>query len=177
MCIRDRIYGRYRELEVVGIASSPEFVFAVAPGAMLPEPERFGVVWMGREALGRAFDVDGAFNDVVFRLAPRADARDTIFAIDARLARPGGRVPAERVAVAASRDRALEHRSAEVVWLWQLLDRAALREIRNRVRAAGRGDRCDRRQLPRRLHGDDLPQGVSHPESGVRCGHARLCMG
>jgi putative ABC transport system permease protein len=46
---------------------------------------------MGREALGRAFDVDGAFNDVVFRLAPGADARETIFAIDERLARHGGR--------------------------------------------------------------------------------------
>jgi putative ABC transport system permease protein len=89
--LRALIYGRYRQLEVVGIASSPEFVFAVAPGALLPEPERFGVVWMGREALGRAFDVDGAFNDVVFRLAPGADARDTIFAIDTRLARHGGR--------------------------------------------------------------------------------------
>ena len=85
------IYGRQRTLEITGIASSPEFVFAVAPGAMLPEPERFGVVWMGREALGRAFDVDGAFNDVVFRLAPGANARDTISAIDARLARHGGR--------------------------------------------------------------------------------------
>jgi putative ABC transport system permease protein len=91
MQLRALIYGRRRVLEIVGIASSPEFVFAVAPGAMLPEPERFGVLWMGREALGRAFDVDGAFNDAVFRLAPEADARDTISAIDARLARHGGR--------------------------------------------------------------------------------------
>jgi putative ABC transport system permease protein len=85
------IYGRRRVLEVVGVASSPEFVFAVAPGGMLPEPERFGVLWMGRESLGRAFDVDGAFNDVVFRLAPEADVRETIFAIDEILARHGGR--------------------------------------------------------------------------------------
>ena len=42
-------------MTIVGIASSPEFVFAVAPGAMLPEPERFGVLWMGREALGSRF--------------------------------------------------------------------------------------------------------------------------
>ena len=41
--------------------------------------------------MGRAFDVDGAFNDVVFRLAPGANIRDTIFAIDERLARHGGR--------------------------------------------------------------------------------------
>ncbi len=85
------IYGRKRVLQIVGIASSPEFVFVVAPGAQLPEPARFGVLWMGREALGRAFDVDGAFNDVAIRLAPGADVRDTLGAIDARLARHGGR--------------------------------------------------------------------------------------
>ena len=91
MRLRALIYGRYRQLDIVGIASSPEFVFAVAPGAMLPEPERFGVVWMGRESLGRAFDVDGAFNDVVFRLAPGTSVQDTIHAIDERLERHGGR--------------------------------------------------------------------------------------
>ena len=89
--LRALIYGKYRELNVVGIASSPEFVFAVAPGGLLPEPERFGVVWMGREALGRAFDLDGAFNDSVFRLAPDADVHEAQFAIDRILARYGGR--------------------------------------------------------------------------------------
>lgn len=85
------IYGRKRTLEITGIASSPEFVFAVAPGALLPEPERFGVLWMGRESLGRAFDVDGAFNDVVLRLADDADLRETLSSIDELLARHGGR--------------------------------------------------------------------------------------
>lgn len=85
------IYGRQRVLEIAGIASSPEFVFAVAPGSMLPEPERFGVVWMSRESLGRAFDVDGAFNDVVMRLSADANVRNTLIAIDAILARHGGR--------------------------------------------------------------------------------------
>jgi putative ABC transport system permease protein len=85
------IYGRQRVLDVVGVASSPEFVFAVAPGSMLPEPRRFGVLWMGREALGRAYDLDGAFNDVALRLAPGADQREVIAALDALLARHGGR--------------------------------------------------------------------------------------
>src|SRR5688500_615756 len=91
MQLRALIYGRYRVLEIVGIASSPEFVFAVAPGALLPEPERFGVIWMAREALGRAFDVDGAFNDVVMRVAPGANLREVIFDIDRVLAPHGGR--------------------------------------------------------------------------------------
>jgi putative ABC transport system permease protein len=85
------IYGRKREVTVVGIASSPEFVFAVAPGAMLPEPERFGVLWMGREALGRAFDLDGAFNDLVLQLEPGANARLVANDIDRLLERHGGR--------------------------------------------------------------------------------------
>lgn len=85
------IYGKRRNLEITGIASSPEFVFAVAPGALLPEPERFGVVWMGREALGRAFDRDGAFNDVQVRLEPGANARAVAVSIDRVLERYGGR--------------------------------------------------------------------------------------
>ncbi|MEO6079430.1 MAG: FtsX-like permease family protein [Steroidobacteraceae bacterium] len=85
------IYGHKRQVTVVGIASSPEFVFAVAPGAMLPEPERFGVLWMGREELARAFDLDGAFNDVVLVLDPGANARLVAVDIDRLLARHGGR--------------------------------------------------------------------------------------
>jgi putative ABC transport system permease protein len=90
------IYGRKRVLEVVGIGSSPEFIFAVAPGAMLPEPERFGVVWMNREALGRAFDMDGAFNDLAMRYAAGIEVdvtarHNTLNAIDQILARHGGR--------------------------------------------------------------------------------------
>lgn len=85
------LYGKRRVLEVVGIASSPEFVFAVAPGALLPEPERFGVVWMGREALGRAYDLDGAFNDIVLRVEPGANVREVIARVDRVLARHGGR--------------------------------------------------------------------------------------
>ena len=85
------IRGQRKVLEIAGIASSPEFVFAVAPGDILPEPRRFGVLWMGREALGRALDLDGAFNDVVLRLERDADRPSVIASIDRRLARFGGR--------------------------------------------------------------------------------------
>jgi putative ABC transport system permease protein len=85
------IYGRRREVTIVGIASSPEFVFAVAPGALLPEPERFGVLWMAREPLGRAFDLDGAFNDLVIRLEPGANEQVVARGIDRLLERHGGR--------------------------------------------------------------------------------------
>ena len=30
---------------------------------MFPDFKRFGVMWMGRRALGQAYDMEGAFND------------------------------------------------------------------------------------------------------------------
>ena len=62
------INGHRRRLEIVGIALSPEYVYSIAPGAIMPDNKRFGVIWMGREALAAAFDMEGGFNDAVVRL-------------------------------------------------------------------------------------------------------------
>ena len=83
------IHGRQRLLKLVGVANSPEFVFVAAPGELFPQPERFGVIWMGRQALARAYDMEGAFNEVVFRLEPEADWSATLRSIDALLAPHG----------------------------------------------------------------------------------------
>lgn len=76
------IHGRRQSLRIVGIGNSPEFVFVAAPGELFRQPKRFGVIWMGREALARAYDLDGAFNDVVIRLGRNANETQTISAID-----------------------------------------------------------------------------------------------
>jgi putative ABC transport system permease protein len=76
------IHGRRQSLRIVGFANSPEFVFVAAPGELFPQPERFGVIWMGREGLARAYDLDGAFNEAVFRLARGANVTKTKRAID-----------------------------------------------------------------------------------------------
>lgn len=83
------LHGRQELLRIVGIANSPEFIFVSAPGELFPQPERFGVLWMGREALARAYDLDGAFNEAVIRLARNADTPRTIEALD-RILRPYG---------------------------------------------------------------------------------------
>lgn len=83
------IHGRRHMVTITGIANSPEFVFVAAPGELFPQPERFGVIWMGRDALAQAFDMDGAFNDVAFQLAPGANARRVTKAAD-ELLRPYG---------------------------------------------------------------------------------------
>ncbi|MGE0734503.1 MAG: ABC transporter permease [Alphaproteobacteria bacterium] len=82
--------GRRQSLQIVGIAISPEYIYATPSSAALPDDRRFGVFWMGRRALEAAFDMDGAFNDVVVRLAPGASLPAAIRAIDLILAPYGG---------------------------------------------------------------------------------------
>ena len=83
------INGRQRRLSVVGIALSPEFVYAIPPGALLPDDRRFGVLWLSRSTLEAAFDLEGAFNDAVLFLAPEADPEAVRAAVD-RLLEPYG---------------------------------------------------------------------------------------
>ena len=67
------INGKKRDLQIVGTALSPEFIYAMSPGQIMPDDKRFGILWMGRESLAAVFDLDEAFNDVVVTL--RRDAR------------------------------------------------------------------------------------------------------
>ncbi len=84
------INGRWRTLVVTGVALSPEFVLQVRPGGISPDFKRYGILWMSRTALGTAYDMDGAFNDVVLALSPGAKADDVILRLDAILDRYGG---------------------------------------------------------------------------------------
>lgn len=90
------INGRRRRLEVVGTALSPEFVYAIGPGALMPDEKRFGIVWMGQQALAAAFDLDGAFNTYSLTLEYRADPAEVILRVDALLSRYGGTGAYER---------------------------------------------------------------------------------
>lgn len=84
------IHGRWTRLQIVGVALSPEFVYEIRPGEMFPDSRRFGVIWMSRKALGAAFDLDGAFNNVVLALASGAHEREVIARLDQLLNRYGG---------------------------------------------------------------------------------------
>jgi putative ABC transport system permease protein len=81
--------GRWTELNIVGIALSPEYVYAIQSGSIFPDNRRFGIIWMSREAMGPAFDMDGAFNDVVVKLAPDALEPEVLARLD-RLLEPYG---------------------------------------------------------------------------------------
>lgn len=83
------VNGRRRTLTVVGIALSPEFLMMIEPGSIFPDPQRYGVMWMNREALAAAYDMEGAFNDAAFTLAPAASVDEVIARMD-RLLEPYG---------------------------------------------------------------------------------------
>ena len=84
------INGRKRTLTVVGTALSPEFIYALGPGALLPDDKRFGVIWMGEEALEAAFDLENAFNDVSVTLLRGVSPEPVIEQIDTLIERYGG---------------------------------------------------------------------------------------
>lgn len=84
------INGRWRTLVIVGIALSPEFVIQGRPGAISPDYKRHAILWMGRDALGIAYNMDGAFNDVALSLSRDARPDDVIAQLDSLLDRYGG---------------------------------------------------------------------------------------
>ncbi len=88
--VRAVLNGTWRELKIVGTALSPEYVYAIGPGALMPDDRRFGVLWLPEEALQAAFDLTGAFNDVSLSLLRGARTQDVIEGLDLILDRYGG---------------------------------------------------------------------------------------
>ncbi len=82
--------GRRQRLTVVGLALSPEYLYQVPPGALFPDYERFGIVWMRRPALAAAYDYEGAFNDLALSLAPGASEAEVVARLDDLLDPYGG---------------------------------------------------------------------------------------
>ncbi|MDQ4419492.1 ABC transporter permease [Sphingobium sp. DEHP117] len=84
------IYGRKQRLRIVGIGLAPNYIYAIAPGDIIPDNSRFGVLWVGRRALEAATDRTEAINTVSLTLERGASEPDVIRAVDATLAPYGG---------------------------------------------------------------------------------------
>ncbi len=84
------INGHRRALRIVGIALSPEYIYSLGPGFLVPDNRRFGVVWMSHDALEAAFDLEGAFNNVALSLLRHASVDVAIEHLDKLLAPYGG---------------------------------------------------------------------------------------
>lgn len=84
------LYGKQVELRIVGSVLSPEYVYAIAGGGMFPDNRRTAILWMGREPLAAALNMTQAFNDVLVRLAPGAQASEVERRLDLLLGPYGG---------------------------------------------------------------------------------------
>ncbi|MEC9343626.1 MAG: FtsX-like permease family protein [Pseudomonadota bacterium] len=82
--------GRKRALTIVGIVLSPEYVYAIGPGDLVPDNRRFGIIYMSQKALAGLFDMEDAFNDVVLTTRRNADVTRISEALDDILEPYGG---------------------------------------------------------------------------------------
>ncbi|HEY7237127.1 MAG TPA: FtsX-like permease family protein [Gemmatimonadaceae bacterium] len=85
------INGRWRQLVVVGVGLSPEFIHDAAPGVgQFADSKHHAILWMRRNALARLYDMDGAFNDLGILLTDQTRERAVIAEVDRLLGRYGG---------------------------------------------------------------------------------------
>ncbi len=97
------IRGRFERVQISGIVLSPEFVYQVGPNDLLPDYERYALLWMNRRALANAYGLDGAFNSVLASLQRGARPERVIEHLDRMLAPYGG-------IGAHDRDQLISHR-------------------------------------------------------------------
>jgi putative ABC transport system permease protein len=80
------IGGHKRVLMIAGVALSPEYIFALGPGQIVPDDRRFGIVWMARRELATDLGLADSFNDLAIRLAPGTATAGVTEALDRLLA-------------------------------------------------------------------------------------------
>ena len=84
------IYGSKQRLDIVGIGLAPNFIYSIAPGDLIPDNSRYGIFWMGEEALEAATDRTEAINQLALTLERGASQADVIRKVDAILEPYGG---------------------------------------------------------------------------------------
>jgi putative ABC transport system permease protein len=82
--------GIQKDVSVSGLVMSPEFIFGMGAMEPMPDPARFAVLWMPKEAMAPVFQMDGAFNDLVASLERGTAEEPVIKALDAALDPFGG---------------------------------------------------------------------------------------
>lgn len=88
--VRAILNGRKKALTIVGTAITPEYIFEIREGDILPDEKRFGLFWMAYTDLASAFDMDGAFNNVVIATTHTASTPDVLRKLDDLIEPYGG---------------------------------------------------------------------------------------
>ncbi len=88
--------GQKRPVTITGTVLSPEFLYAMGPGSIMPDDKRFGVLWMSEDILAAAFNLSGAFNAVTLNVTRGAELEQIKDEIEALLKPYGGTGPYDR---------------------------------------------------------------------------------
>lgn len=96
------IRGKLQTITIVGTALSPEYIYQIQPGAMVPDYQRYCILWLNRSTLEAAFDMEGAFNNLSAMVSPGVNVKDVIAELDMALKAWGG-------LGAYDRDRQMSH--------------------------------------------------------------------
>ena len=88
--ISANLNGNKRALTITGTVLSPEFIYTIGPGSMVPDNEDFGIAWMPERALAGAVDRTGAFDNLTIKLRPGFDPEPVKDAVDDILEPFGG---------------------------------------------------------------------------------------
>ncbi len=107
--------GFRRTFRISGLVLSPEYIYAIGPGDMMPDDRRFAVIWIREPTLAAATNLKGAFNSVTLKLAGRANHAAVADELDHLLERYGGEK-------AYLRDSQMSHSflDAELKQLWAM---------------------------------------------------------
>lgn len=84
------LQGKRKYLNIVGVALSSEFVYVFRAASPLPDPKHYGILWMKKEALEAAFQMQGAFNDLIFTFTKDANRKGSLKMLDGVLENYGG---------------------------------------------------------------------------------------
>lgn len=74
--------GKKNELKIVGIVLSPESIYVIGPGDMVPDPKRFAVIFMSKTLMEGLFDMEGSFNDLSLTTMRSVDFKSLINQLD-----------------------------------------------------------------------------------------------
>ncbi len=84
------IAGHKVTFHITGLVMSPEFIYAVGPGDLIPDDRRYAIIWMRRGEMSGMTQLDDAFNSVSVSLLPWASHQAIIQVLDQKLKPFGG---------------------------------------------------------------------------------------
>ena len=88
--IEANLEGKRESLHIVGIGLSPDTIYVIQPGMLLPDNRLYGILWGPKEKLAAAFNMEGAFNSIAVRLSHDANPKGVQRQLDTILSRYGG---------------------------------------------------------------------------------------